>query len=83
MDESVEEGGGDGKDVFECEAGRGKLGLEAVHGEGGGGVFGLGGEHEGDEGLEAFVLFGVLGDGDASRVGWGKTDARGTSIFCE
>ena len=41
----------------------GEGGLEAVHREGGGGVFCLGGEHEGCEGLEAFVLHGEGGGG--------------------
>ena len=56
VDEGVERGGRHGEDVFEREAGRGEFGVEAAHGEGGGGVFGLGGEHEGDEGLESLVL---------------------------
>ena len=41
---------------MECEAWGGEFGLETAHGEGVGCVFGLGGEHQGDEGLEAFVL---------------------------
>ena len=57
VDEVVEGGGGNGDDVFEGETWWWEFGLQAAHGEGGGGVFGLGGEHEGDEGLEAFVLF--------------------------
>lgn len=46
VDEGVEGGGVDGEDAFEGEAVGGREGgLQAGHGEGGGGVAGLGGEH--------------------------------------
>ena len=56
VDEVVERDGVDGEDVVEGKAWGGELGLQTAHGEGVGGVFSLGGEHEGDEGLKAFVL---------------------------
>jgi len=46
----------DGDDVFECKTGVRKLGLQAAHGDGVGGVLGLGGEHKGNEGLETLIL---------------------------
>lgn len=45
-----------GEDGLEREARGWELGLEAAHGDGGDGVFGLRGEHEGNEGLESLVL---------------------------
>lgn len=63
VDQFVEARGVDVEDVLEGEARGREVGLEAAHGDGVGGVFGLRGEHERDEGLEALVLraFGQRG----------------------
>lgn len=50
-----------GQDGGEREAGGWEGGLQAAHGGRGDGVFGLGGEHQGDEGLEALVLLRWVG----------------------
>ena len=80
MDEGVEGGGVDGEDAFEGEAVGGREGgLQAGHGEGGGGVAGLGGEHEGDEGLETLVLWW---DGDVRIDGVGALPGAGFFFSC-
>ena len=56
VDERVEGRGVDGADGGEREAGGGEGALQGVDRGGRGGVFGLGGEHQRDEGLEALVL---------------------------
>lgn len=56
VDEFVETDGVDGQDSFEGEAWRWKFVLKASHCDSVGGVLGLRAEHEGDQGLETFVL---------------------------
>ena len=56
VDQVVEDVRFDRKDAFETEAGRGKGGLKCIYCCGSGGIFGLGGQHESDQGLEALVL---------------------------